>query len=81
MTRHEWGTVHPWLSFGLLGLLALHIILAWPQLVCRFRLWVKETILRWVMGLGLIALMVGLLAWPFTVEPDFKARGNAGQLT
>jgi len=42
MTRHEWGTVHLWLSLALLGLLVLHIWLGWPQITCRFRLWIRS---------------------------------------
>lgn len=69
MTRHEWGAVHLWLSIALLVLLVLHIWLAWPQLVCRFRLWVKQAFVRWALSAGLLVLLLGLLSWPFAVKP------------
>src|SRR5581483_972115 len=29
LTRHEWGTVHFWISVGLLGVLLLHVAVHW----------------------------------------------------
>ncbi len=80
MTRHEWGTLHLWLSVALLVLLVLHIWLAWPQLVCRFRLWVKSAFLRWVMGIGLLLILLGLLSWPFAVKPTAPHEINGGSM-
>lgn len=76
MTRHEWGTVHLWISIALLLLLILHILLAWPQLACRFRLWIRSARARWVMGLGLIGLLIGLVSWPFVLKPDAREKGS-----
>lgn len=69
ITRHEWGTVHLWFSLALLALLVLHIWLAWSQIVCKFRLWVKQVLVRWLLGIGFLVILVGLLSWPFAFRP------------
>ena len=30
LSRHDWGAVHTWLSFGLIIVLLVHVILHWP---------------------------------------------------
>ena len=37
LTRHEWGTVHAWISFGLIGALLLHLVLHWQWVVSVVR--------------------------------------------
>ncbi len=29
LSRHEWGTVHTWISFGLIAVLIVHVVLHW----------------------------------------------------
>ena len=36
LDRHQWGSIHLYLGLTLLGLLALHIILHWHQIVGLF---------------------------------------------
>jgi len=36
-TRHDWGDLHFWVAGFLVTLLAIHIILHWSWIVCRFR--------------------------------------------
>ena len=33
LTRHEWGTIHSWISFALLGVIFLHLVLHWQWIV------------------------------------------------
>jgi hypothetical protein len=33
LSRHDWGTVHTWTSFGLLAVLATHLFLHWPWII------------------------------------------------
>lgn len=33
-TRHQWGDFHYWIAYGLLAVLALHVILHWKWIVC-----------------------------------------------
>ena len=33
-TRHQWGDFHYWIAYGLLAVLALHIVLHWKWIVC-----------------------------------------------
>ncbi len=37
LTRHEWGTVHLWISFSFLGFVFLHFCLHWQWLVAVIR--------------------------------------------
>jgi hypothetical protein len=37
LTRHQWGDVHAWMSFGLLGVLFVHLCLHWQWLVSVVR--------------------------------------------
>ncbi len=33
LTRHQWGSIHFWLSLGFLGIIFVHIVLHWPWIV------------------------------------------------
>lgn len=33
LTRHQWGTIHFWISIGLLGVLVAHVVLHWQWVV------------------------------------------------
>jgi hypothetical protein len=37
LTRHEWGSIHYWIALGLMGVLAVHLILHWKWIVCVLR--------------------------------------------
>ncbi len=37
LTRHEWGTVHTWLSFALVAVILLHVALHWQWIACLIR--------------------------------------------
>lgn len=37
LSRHEWGTVHTWLSFALIAVLLLHVGLHWPWIAGMVR--------------------------------------------
>jgi hypothetical protein len=36
MDRHQWGSIHLYLSFGLLFLLVLHLIFHWKMILYQF---------------------------------------------
>jgi hypothetical protein len=37
LSRHEWGGIHYWIALGLMGVLAVHLILHWKWIVCVLR--------------------------------------------
>jgi hypothetical protein len=37
LTRHEWGTVHTWISFGLIAVLLIHLALHWSWIYIMLR--------------------------------------------
>lgn len=73
LDRHEWGTLHFWLSVAFLATLALHLILHWNWIVAILRGKKTESSgLRFGLGLfGLIALLI--LAFTPLISPVEKA--------
>lgn len=37
LSRHEWGSIHYWIALGLMGVLAVHLVLHWKWIVCVLR--------------------------------------------
>jgi hypothetical protein len=37
MSRHDWGELHFWIAVSLVAVLALHLVVHWRWIVCRFR--------------------------------------------
>ncbi|MCF8360689.1 MAG: DUF4405 domain-containing protein [Prolixibacteraceae bacterium] len=64
LDRHEWGSVHLWVSISFLVLILLHIVLHWQMIGCIFRKMVSGKAARLV-----IALVIGLLVLFFAVGP------------
>jgi len=83
--RHQWGTVHLVAALVMLGLLVLHIIFHWNQILCMVRTAVPSASLRRILTGGIILLSVIAFLAAFVIEPkkgetdDFlyrNARGN-----
>ena len=76
--RHDWGDIHLYLAFILLGLLALHLILHWHLIPGLFARLLPHP--RWRFRLALIFLLLSLLLiyFPFLITPDMQARGRGG---
>jgi cytochrome b561 len=73
--RHDWGDLHLYLGFILLGLLVLHIILHWKQIVGLFqRLIPPER--RTLVLLVFVLLAVLLIYFPFLVSPEVGELGR-----
>ncbi|MBN1927881.1 MAG: DUF4405 domain-containing protein [Prolixibacteraceae bacterium] len=64
LDRHEWGSVHLWVSISFLVLILLHIVLHWQMIDCIFRKMVSGKAARLV-----IAVVIGLLVLFFAVGP------------
>jgi hypothetical protein len=70
LTRHEWGEMHFWIAVGLMGILALHLLMHWRWIVCLLRGEPRDAAGGRV-ALGIIGLL-GLLAVavaPFLADP------------
>lgn len=71
--RHDWGAVHLYLAFVLLGLLLLHIVLHWQMITGLFKKFFAEGKRRSIVAIVFVALCVALLFFPFFIQPDIDA--------
>ena len=76
--RHDWGDIHLYLAFTLLGLLVLHVILHWQRILGLFQRLVPQPRLRYRIALIFLLLALLLIYFPFLITPDSKARGRGG---
>jgi hypothetical protein len=70
--RHDWGDIHLDLGLIFLGLLVVHIILHWRQIVGLFHGFVPSE-RRTLVLLIFILLAVFLIYFPFLVSPEIGA--------
>lgn len=82
MDRHEWGLIHLILGFILLGLLALHVILHWTQIVCIYNRICQKKAVRKLITLLFGAICALLLLLPFVIKPTVVSldRGQGRQI-
>jgi hypothetical protein len=76
--RHDWGDIHLYLAFTLLGLLALHVVLHWQQILGLFQRLVPNPRQRYRIALIFLLLSLLLIYFPFLITPDSQARGRGG---
>ena len=76
--RHDWGDIHLYLAFTLLGLLAVHVVLHWQQILGLFQRLVPTPRRRYRIALIFLLLSLLLIYFPFLITPDSKARGRGG---
>jgi hypothetical protein len=73
--RHDWGDIHLYLGPFFLGLLGLHIILHWRQIVGLFQGFVPPE-RRSLVLLAFVLLAVFLIYFPFLVSPEIGELGR-----
>jgi len=73
--RHDWGDIHLDLGLIFLGLLVVHIILHWRQIVGLFNRFVPAE-RRALILFVFILLAVLLIYFPFLVSPEVGALGQ-----
>lgn len=73
--RHDWGALHLYLGFTLLGLLILHIILHWKQIVGLFQRFISPE-RRTLVLLVFVLLAVLLIYFPFLMTPEVGELGR-----
>lgn len=73
MDRHGWGKVH--LIFGLvmLGLIVLHIVLHWSQIVVIYRRLISSPALRKALAWVFAVACLFLLVYPFAIKPSVSS--------
>lgn len=74
--RHDWGDIHLYLAFTLLGLLSLHIILHWKQILGLFERFIPHPKVRRRVAFAFLILAVLLIYFPFLITPEVKERGR-----
>lgn len=77
LTRHEWGEVHFWIAVGLMGILALHLLMHWRWIVYVLRGEPMDATGGRI-ALGIIGLL-GLLAVavaPFLIPTEHEPRSE-----
>ncbi|TKG97382.1 DNA-binding protein [Puteibacter caeruleilacunae] len=70
MDRHQWGTIHLWLSLALIFLLLLHIVFHWKQIVGIFKTMVPIRTLRLALSSLLILFTIVFGIMPLFVSPE-----------
>jgi hypothetical protein len=73
--RHDWGDLHLYLGFTLLGLLILHIILHWKQIVGLFQRFIPPE-RRTLVLLIFVLLAMLLIYFPFVMSPEVGELGR-----
>ena len=75
MDRHDWGAIHLYLAFTLLGVLVIHIILHWQMIVGLFGRLIASPKVRTRIAFAILLLTVILLYFPFLITPEVQERG------
>lgn len=73
--RHDWGDLHLYLGFTLLGLLILHVILHWKQIVGLFQRFIPPE-RRTLVLVVFVLLAVFLIYFPFLMTPEVGELGR-----
>lgn len=74
--RHDWGAIHFYLALTLLGVLILHIILHWSQIVGLFHRLITTPKTRTVVFWIFLLTALILIYFPFLVSPEVQDIGR-----
>lgn len=74
LDRHEWGTIHLWLAYGISALLLVHLALHLQWIAAMVKKLVRQ---RWQYTLTIlfVLLCLALVVAPFFVTPQISATG------
>ena len=76
--RHDWGDIHLYLAFTLLGLLAVHLILHWSMIVGLCARLIPDPKQRHWVVLAFLVISLLLIYFPFLITPEVGERGRGG---
>jgi len=81
MDRHQWGLVHLAIGLLLVGLLVLHLVLHWKQIVCMVKMLIPNTAFRMVSVTIVLTLSTFIALSPLYVVPEIgePIYGRRGQ--
>jgi len=74
--RHDWGSIHLYLAFTLLGLLVIHLILHWSMIVGLSARLISNPRRRTRVALAFLILSLLLIYFPFLITPEVGERGR-----
>ena len=77
MDRHEWGTIHLYLAFFLLALLAVHVVLHWKMILTLFAKLLPDARARRIAASSFIGVSAFLIVVPFLVKPEISSLSEA----
>ena len=80
LDRHEWGEIYLIIALVLVGLLLLHIVLNWKQILNMFQRLIGGQSLRKIITAVFVTMSIILLIFPFVVKPEMQEfqRGGRG---
>jgi len=80
LDRQGWSDVHLVLALVMLGLMVLHIILHWNQIVCMYRRLIGSAAARRALAWVFSILCLLLLFYPLAIKPEIRqlAAGESG---
>jgi hypothetical protein len=76
--RHDWGDLHLYVAFTLLGLLTIHLILHWKMILGLYERLIPSPRVRTRVAFAFLIITVLLLYFPFLVTPKVTERGRGG---
>lgn len=76
--RHDWGQIHLYLAFILLGLLVIHLYLHWQMILGLYARLVPNPETRARLAYALLIITVIFLFLPFLISPNVQERGQGG---
>jgi hypothetical protein len=76
--RHDWGDIHLYLAFILLGLLVIHLCLHWQQILGLFRRLIPDPKRRYRVALVFLIINLLLIYFPFLISPSSQPRVRGG---
>jgi hypothetical protein len=79
--RHDWGSIHLYLAFTLLGLLAVHLVLHWSMILGLLARLLPDPKMRTRVALAFLIIALLLIYFPFIVTPQeggVRGRGGGG---
>lgn len=79
LDRHQWGTVHLWAAFILIGLLAVHLILHWSLVKALLRGSLPDVSKRRRVVAVFCGLVVLLMFLPVCLNPDDRGDHRRGR--
>ena len=78
LDRHEWGTIHLVIALVLAGLLILHVVLNWKQVLTMFQKLIGGPAPRKVISMVFVTISLVFLVFPFAVEPEIQEFQRGG---